>query len=67
MTELLDVQKNSRITMDIGCLPVGFEIFFQTIKRGARSECKLRDPCSDGIPWEYGRRRCRCRNFTGFS
>ena len=22
--------------------------FFQTIKRGARSECKLRDPCSDG-------------------
>ena len=26
-------------------------IFFQTIKRGARSECKLRDPCSDGIPW----------------
>ena len=22
--------------------------FFQTIKRNARSECKLRDPCSDG-------------------
>ena len=29
---------------------------FQTIKRGARSECKLRDPCSDGSAARLQRR-----------